>query len=137
MKREYFESVELEPDFTRLPLDEVIKHLAFNDQGLIPVITQDANSKQVLMMAWMNKSSLQATLNSGRMTYWSRSRNALWKKGESSGHWQELVSMQIDCDGDTLLCHVHQTGAACHTGRPHCFYLHVDAQQNQVEIISE
>ena len=102
-------------------LQELISKLTYNDKQLIPVITQDATSKEVLMLAWMNRQSLDKTLSTGRMTYWSRSRNQLWLKGETSGHFQSLKSMHIDCDGDALLCLVDQQGAACHTGRAHCF----------------
>jgi len=86
------------------------------------------------MFAWMNVEALEHTLSSRRMTYWSRSRNKLWIKGESSGHTQALVSMSFDCDGDTILCQVEQSGAACHTGRPNCFYLDVELEQKQVRI---
>ncbi|MBD0866602.1 MAG: phosphoribosyl-AMP cyclohydrolase [Rhodobacteraceae bacterium] len=96
--------------------------IAFNAAGLVPVIAQDAHSKQVLMMAWMNALALQQTLASGRMTYWSRSRKALWVKGETSGHRQDLVELRYDCDGDCLLALVRQHGAACHTNRRSCFY---------------
>ncbi len=96
--------------------------VAYNNQGLVPVITQDAESKDVLMMAWMNKEALSLTLETRKMTYFSRSRQSLWIKGETSGHFQKLISLSIDCDGDTLLAQVVQTGAACHTGNRTCFY---------------
>ncbi|MGB7271430.1 MAG: phosphoribosyl-AMP cyclohydrolase [Albidovulum sp.] len=96
--------------------------LKFDAKGLIPAIAQDAASGDVLMMAWMNAASLQKTLETGHVTYWSRSRGALWAKGESSGHVQRLVEMRIDCDRDCLLLIVDQTGPACHTNRPTCFY---------------
>ena len=137
MKNIYFQSIEQLSCDDSLPLNEVIEKLAFNDQGLIPVITQDATSKVVLMMAWMNQSALEQTLSSGRMTYWSRSRNAFWIKGETSGHTQELVDMSFDCDGDAILCQVNQQGAACHTGRADCFYLNVDREQKRIFIKSE
>ena len=129
MEREYFQSIENCPDSTELDLQQVIDNLAFDERGLLPVITQDANSKDVLMMAWMNKDTIQETLRTGFVTYWSRSRQQRWVKGETSGHTQELVSLSIDCDGDAILCQVNQKGAACHTGRPHCFYLEVDKQK--------
>ncbi len=132
MKHVYFENLEHVCDSTAFKIIEVINQLAFNDQGLIPVITQDVTSKEVLMFAWMNKDALQLTLSTKRMTYWSRSRNQLWIKGETSGHTQMLASMAFDCDGDTILCQVEQSGAACHTGRPNCFYLKVDAEQQKV-----
>ena len=137
MKNTYFQDIEACSDGHFLALNEVIEKLAFNDQGLIPVITQEASSNRVLMMAWMNKSALAQTLNSGRMTYWSRSRNAFWIKGESSGHTQELLNMSFDCDGDAILCEVKQKGAACHTGRPDCFYLNVDRKRKRVCIKGE
>ncbi len=132
MQHAFFKSIENEPNNTVFDLAEVIEQLAFNDQGLIPVITQDATSKEVLMFAWMNKQSLELTIKDQRMTYWSRSRNKLWIKGETSGHTQELISMAFDCDGDVVLCQVNQSGAACHTGRPACFYLQVDSEKRQV-----
>ncbi len=96
--------------------------LKYNDQGLIPVIAQDADSGEVLMLAWMNAEAVARTRHSGRVTYWSRSRGKLWVKGETSGHVQELVEMRVDCDRDTLLVLVRQTGPACHTNRRSCFY---------------
>ena len=134
MKHPYFQTLEGLADQDCLSLPKVISELAFNDQGLIPVITQDHETKAVLMMAWANKTALEKTLETGRMTYWSRSRSQFWVKGETSGHTQELVSMSFDCDGDAVLCLVKQQGAACHTGRPNCFYLKVDAQHNQIHI---
>ncbi len=94
----------------------------WNDQGLMPVITQDADSGEVLMLAWMNAAALELTLTSGDVVYWSRSRRELWHKGATSGNTQQLVEARLDCDGDTLLLRVHQTGGACHTGRRNCFF---------------
>ena len=96
--------------------------LKYDDKGLIPVIAQDADSAEVLMMAWMNADAVAKTLDSGRVTYWSRSRQSFWVKGESSGNVQELVEMRVDCDSDCLLVLVRQTGPACHTNRRSCFY---------------
>ncbi|MBB4173684.1 phosphoribosyl-AMP cyclohydrolase [Sulfitobacter noctilucicola] len=96
--------------------------LRFNEAGLIPAIAQDATSGDVLMLAWMNADSIAQTLSSGKVTYWSRSRAAFWIKGETSGNVQELVELRFDCDEDCLLVLVNQTGPACHTGRPNCFY---------------
>ncbi|NBB97134.1 MAG: phosphoribosyl-AMP cyclohydrolase [Alphaproteobacteria bacterium] len=96
--------------------------LRYDDKGLIPVIAQDAATHEVLMMAWMTADAVARTLDSGRVTYWSRSRQAFWVKGESSGHVQKLVEMRVDCDRDCLLVLVHQTGPACHTNRRSCFY---------------
>lgn len=110
-------------------------NLTYNDQGLIPAIAQDAESGEVLMMAWMNADAVRRTLDSGRVTYWSRSRSAFWIKGETSGHVQELVEFRIDCDRDCLLVKVRQTGPACHTGRRSCFYTGV-AGGNEVELIA-
>lgn len=132
MKHVYFEKLERASDLTSFSLDEIIEQLAFNEQDLIPVITQDAKTKDILMFAWMNKVALELTLSTKRVTYWSRSRKQLWVKGETSGHTQSLVSMAFDCDGDTVLCQVIQSGAACHTGRPNCFYLKVNAEHRQV-----
>ena len=132
MKRDYFIALEQLGNNSSLALPEVIEQLAFNEQGLIPVITQDAETKTMLMFAWMNKEALQKTLATKRMTYWSRSRQQLWVKGETSGHIQRVVSMSFDCDGDAILCQVEQQGAPCHTGRESCFYLNVEADNQQV-----
>ncbi|EDZ47251.1 phosphoribosyl-AMP cyclohydrolase [Rhodobacterales bacterium Y4I] len=96
--------------------------LIYNDAGLIPCIAQDEASGEVLMMAWMNADAVARTLETRRVTYWSRSRQAFWIKGETSGHVQELVDLRVDCDRDCLLALVRQTGAACHTNRRTCFY---------------
>ncbi len=96
--------------------------LVYDDRGLIPAIAQDHASGEVLMLAWMNEGAVARTLATGRVTYWSRSRQAFWVKGETSGHVQRLVEMRIDCDGDTILLLVDQTGPACHTNRRSCFY---------------
>jgi phosphoribosyl-AMP cyclohydrolase len=96
--------------------------LKYDANGLIPCIAQDAVSGEVLMFAWMNAESVARTVATGRVTYWSRSRQAFWVKGESSGHVQELVELRIDCDRDCLLALVTQTGPACHTNRRSCFY---------------
>jgi phosphoribosyl-AMP cyclohydrolase len=103
-----------------MPFDP--RTLAFDAHGLIPVIAQDHASREVLMFAWMNADAVARTLATGRVTYWSRSRAAFWVKGETSGHVQALVEMRIDCDRDCLLVLVDQTGPACHTNRPSCFY---------------
>ena len=96
--------------------------LCFDEKGLIPCIAQDHLTGDVLMFAWMNAASLAATLATGQVTYWSRSRQAFWVKGETSGHLQRLVELRVDCDRDCLLVRVEQTGPACHTNRPSCFY---------------
>ncbi len=99
--------------------------LTYTADGLIPAIAQDAASGEVLMMAWMNAEAVARTLVTGRVTYWSRSRQAFWVKGETSGHVQELVAFKVDCDRDCLLVEVRQTGPACHTNRRTCFYTEV------------
>jgi phosphoribosyl-AMP cyclohydrolase len=100
-----------------------VDDVRFDDDGLVPVIVQDATDDQVLMLAYMTAETLRQTLATGRMTYWSRSRQAVWVKGATSGHTQEVAEARIDCDGDTLLFKVHQHGgAACHTGHRSCFY---------------
>ena len=96
--------------------------LRYNDAGLVPAIAQDTVSGQVLMMAWMNADAVARTLQTGRVTYWSRSRQEFWEKGATSGNVQSLVEMRVDCDRDCLLLEVRQEGPACHTGRRSCFY---------------
>ncbi|MCA0850317.1 phosphoribosyl-AMP cyclohydrolase [Salipiger thiooxidans] len=96
--------------------------LVYDANGLIPCIAQEAETGEVLMMAWMNADAVARTLESGRVTYWSRSRSSFWVKGESSGHVQALVELRVDCDRDCLLARVRQTGPACHTNRRSCFY---------------
>ncbi|MGY6277255.1 phosphoribosyl-AMP cyclohydrolase [Methylomonas sp. MgM2] len=105
-----------------LPWDAVLAELPFNADGLLPAIAQQYDSGEVLMLAWMNREALLETLTSSRVCYWSRSRQRLWRKGETSGHYQSLKELRIDCDGDTLLLLVDQQGPACHTGRRSCFY---------------
>ncbi len=109
--------------------------LKFNADGLIPAIAQDEETGEVLMMAWMNAQAVSRTLETGRVTYWSRSRQAFWIKGESSGHVQELVDFRVDCDRDCLLVVVRQTGPACHTNRRSCFYTAVRDGQ-EVELMA-
>jgi phosphoribosyl-AMP cyclohydrolase len=111
------------------PLTEVVKHLCFDDSGLIPAIAQQHDSGEVLMLAWMNHEALIETLKTSRVCYWSRSRQRLWRKGETSGQVQQLIDMRFDCDGDAILLLVDQQGPACHTGRRSCFYHAVDGEQ--------
>ncbi|HJN83504.1 MAG: phosphoribosyl-AMP cyclohydrolase [Verrucomicrobiota bacterium] len=99
-----------------------IEKLKFNQDGLIPAIVQEEGTGRVLMMAWMNESSLQSTIETGKTHFWSRSRQEYWMKGESSGHTQEVKDLAFDCDGDTLLIQVAQHGAACHEGYKSCFF---------------
>jgi phosphoribosyl-AMP cyclohydrolase len=102
--------------------EEFLKTVAFNADGLVPAIAQDHMTGAVLMLAWMNRETLKVTLETGNVTYWSRSRSEVWRKGATSGHTQKLVEAYIDCDGDALLLKVDQTGPACHTGASVCFY---------------
>lgn len=109
------------------------KNLKFDDNGLIPAIAQDAESKDVLMMAWMNLQAIEKTLETGKVTYWSRSRQSFWVKGETSGHTQELVDFRYDCDRDCILVLINQVGPACHTNRRSCFYTSVkDGQETEL-----
>ena len=114
---------------TSVDLAEFLDAVKFNDQGLVPAIAQESASGTVLMLAWMNRASIEQTLATGLVTYFSRSRQSLWQKGETSGNTQRLLSMQFDCDGDAILMQVDQTGPACHTDRPNCFYLNVQGGQ--------
>ena len=103
------------------------QQLKWNEQGLVPAIAQDWQTGEVLMLAWMNQQALELTAQEGRAVYWSRSRQAIWRKGEESGHMQELKELRIDCDADTVLMKVEQVGGiACHTGRRSCFYQKLD-----------
>lgn len=101
---------------------DVIKRITFNEHGLIPAIAQEKDTGKVLMMAWMNEEAIIETLTNKKVCYWSRSRQKLWRKGETSGHFQNLVDFTLDCDGDTILMTVNQTGPACHTGEKSCFF---------------
>ena len=114
---------------------EVLTAIAFDADGLVPVIAQQHDTGEVLMMAWMNREAIAETLRSGQACYWSRSRNRLWRKGEKSGQSQRLVEFRIDRDNDTVLLRVDQTGVACHTGRRSCFFRAV--RDGRLEIIGE
>lgn len=107
---------------TLIAPDQFIANVKFNAQGLVTTVAQDAKDGRVLMVAWMNREALTLTLATRDVTYWSRSRSEIWRKGETSGHTQRLVEAWIDCDGDTLLLKVDQAGPACHTGAPTCFF---------------
>ncbi len=102
--------------------DSLAAAVIFDAAGLVPAIAQQHDTGEVLMVAWMNREALAETLATGRVCYWSRSRGRLWRKGETSGQAQRLVELRLDCDGDTLLLRVEQTGVACHTGRRSCFF---------------
>ncbi|TYL47985.1 phosphoribosyl-AMP cyclohydrolase [Marinomonas sp. IMCC 4694] len=112
-----------------LSLDTVINHLKADDHGLIAAIAQQHDTGEVLMLAYMNEKSIRETLATGQVCYWSRSRQTYWRKGESSGHRQSLVSMSFDCDGDAILMQVDQKGPACHTNRRDCFFFTVENDQ--------
>ncbi len=117
----------------RVPLSSALDNLCYNDAGLVPVIARQHNSGEILMMAWMNRAAIEETLSSGQVCYYSRSRKALWRKGEQSGQTQKLISMHIDCDGDALLVNVDQTGPACHTGRRDCFFWRVEGDHAEID----
>ena len=103
-------------------IDRALDQIKFDADGLVPAIAQQHDTGEVLMVAWMNRESVRISLEEGRACYWSRSRRALWRKGESSGQVQALKELRLDCDGDTVLLLVDQTGVACHTGRRNCFF---------------
>ena len=107
-------------------MTDIVAALRFDAEGLIPAIAQQHDTGQVLMLAWMNREAVEETLATGRVCYWSRSRRQLWRKGETSGQWQRLVEMRLDCDSDALLLQVDQQGVACHTGRRTCFFNRVE-----------
>jgi phosphoribosyl-AMP cyclohydrolase len=127
-----FKTLERAPDGTTATLAEVLNAVRFDADGLVAAVAQDVRSREVLMLAWMNREALQRTLADGYATYFSRSRNSLWRKGETSGHVQKLHELRFDCDGDAVLLLVEQTGPACHTNRPGCFYLKVEGSAVRV-----
>ena len=135
MKNTFYYNLESAEKGSSIELDAALDNLKYNEDGLIPSIAQQSDTGEVLMMAWMNRASIEETLKTGQVCYWSRSRQTYWRKGESSGHVQKLVEMRIDCDGDALLCLVNQLGPACHTERPNCFFHAVKG--DKVEIITE
>jgi len=130
-----FKSWEKASANTQIDQHEFINALKYNGDGLIPAIAQQHDTGEVLMMAWMNVDSIKETLQTGQVCYWSRSRQTYWRKGESSGHQQKLVSMRADCDGDTLLLLVNQKGPACHTNRRNCFFF--EADKNGVTVLND
>ena len=127
-----YKTLENQSKNTTLSTADAIDNLLFNADGLIPAIAQQHDTGEVLMMAWMNKQSIDETLNTGRVCYWFRSRQSYWRKGESSGHIQNLIEMRADCDGDTLLLLVDQQGPACHTNRKNCFYVSIGKDQAKI-----
>ena len=108
--------------YPKAAIDTMLAAIQFDAQGLVPAIAQQHGSGEVLMMAWMDRDAVAETMRTGRVSYWSRSRKAPWRKGDTSGHIQTLIDLRVDCDGDTLLVEVEQTGVACHTGRHNCFF---------------
>ena len=116
-------------------MDKILSQLSFNDKGLVAAIAQQASTGDVLMMAWMNADAVRETLATGRVCYYSRSRSALWRKGEKSGQIQKLLDFRWDCDGDTILLQVDQTGVACHTGRENCFFRAL--RNNDIKVIAD
>lgn len=128
MSSNFFKQLEQAQQHTALVAADVLDALVYNADGLIPCIAQQHDTKEVLMMAWMNRASIEESLATGKVCYWSRSRQCYWRKGESSGNRQALVSLAVDCDGDALLAQVDQTGAACHTFRRDCFYISLSAE---------
>lgn len=115
---------------------DLLERVSFNKEGLLPVIVQDINRGEVLMMAWMSREALKKTIASGKAYFWSRSRQKLWLKGESSGHYQLVREMWIDCDEDTLLIKVEQIKAACHKGYKSCFFRQIN-KEGKLELIGE
>lgn len=116
---------------------QVPQNLKFDANGLIPVVVQDAENNEVLMVAYMNQEAVQRTLQTGRATYWSRSRQQFWVKGETSGHVQTVREMRVDCDQDCLLLKVEQVGAACHEGYRSCFFRRVTEDGENLETVGE
>ena len=116
-------------------IESILTDITFNEAGLVAVIAQQHDTGEVLMMAWMNRDAIRETLTTDRVCYWSRSRQQLWRKGESSGQVQTLVEFRWDCDGDTVLVMVDQKGVACHTGRRNCFFKGV--RDDQIQVLAE
>lgn len=127
-----FKELESAAGGTTQPLATILDALAYNDQGLVAAVAQDAKTRQVLMMAWMDRTAIERTLAEGYACYYSRSRKTYWRKGKTSGHLQKLVELRFDCDGDAILLIVEQTGPACHTDRESCFYLLVEGKRVRV-----
>ena len=130
-----FRDLESAPVDASRALSEILSSLKFNADGLVAAVAQDATSKDVLMVAYMNRQSIERTLDEGYACYYSRSRQTYWRKGETSGHLQQLRELRFDCDGDAVLLLVDQQGPACHTNRPSCFYLLVEG--DRVRVTSE
>ncbi len=120
--------------YPQAAIDKMLAAIQFDAQGLVPAITQQRGTGEVLMMAWMDRDAVIETMRTGRVCYWSRSRKAPWRKGDTSGHIQSLVDLRVDCDGDTLLIEVEQAGVACHTGRHNCFFRAI--RNGELEVIA-
>lgn len=120
--------------YPQAAIDKMLAAITFDAQGLVPAIAQQHGSGEVLMMAWMDRNAVAETMRTGRACYWSRARKSAWRKGDTSGHIQRLVDLRVDCDGDTLLVEVEQTGVACHTGRHNCFFRAI--RDGELEIIA-
>lgn len=128
-----FKDNEHQPEGFQVSLKEALDNLKYNSEGLVPAIAQQHDTGEVLMMAWMNREAIEETLQTGRVCYFSRSRGKLWRKGESSGQVQLLKELRFDCDADTVLVLVDQTGPACHTGRRDCFFWKADADNVTID----
>ncbi|UCG93839.1 MAG: phosphoribosyl-AMP cyclohydrolase [Candidatus Aerophobus sp.] len=115
---------------------DLLERVSFNDEGLLPIIVQDINTGEVLMMAWMNREALEKTLDTGKTHFWSRSRKRIWLKGEVSGHYQLVKEIRVDCDEDVLLIKVEQVKAACHTGYRSCFFRKVN-EKGELELVAK
>jgi phosphoribosyl-AMP cyclohydrolase len=115
---------------------DLLEKVSFNDEGLLPVIVQDINTGEVLMMAWMNREAVEKTLDTGKTHFWSRSRKRIWLKGEVSGHYQLVKEIRVDCDEDVLLIKVEQVKAACHTGYRSCFFRKVN-EKGELELVAK
>lgn len=133
MNANFFKQLEMKPSGHREDLATLISTMPWNTDGLLPVIAQSAADKSVLMLAWTNQEALHLSLSTGYSHYWSRSRGQLWKKGESSGHVQQIKQVKLDCDGDTLLYIVDQKGPACHTNRQDCFFWTLNAAGGTID----
>lgn len=134
-REDYFQAVESRSCSISLPLQELIARLGFDESGLLPVVTQDARSKKVLMLGWMNLEALNQTLSTGMVTYWSKTKQQLWVQGELTGNIQKLVSIAVDGDGESILCKVKQVGTVSDLGRSHTFY--IDLKPKTQEAIVE
>jgi phosphoribosyl-AMP cyclohydrolase len=122
MSQTISKSTSVPTTYPQAAIDKMLAAIMFDKNGLVPAIAQQHGNGEVLMMAWMDRNAVAETMRTGRVCYWSRSRQAPWRKGDTSGHIQSLIDLRVDCDGDTLLVEVEQTGVACHTGRHNCFF---------------